>query len=295
MQKSFVTNNLIKAAVSNISQSKNLNILYVKSNTFFDVLLGQIDNICLTELSKVEENVLYSFSYDFFISNNPIEYSDLLPTIKSFHLKDIVLFHSLPDSSIKKEDKFLIRQTFKNSRTISIKDNIKNSWEIPNSIVVKYGIPKLDNLNISLQNKKSVVLLNLEKSRSIDMLYHHIKNYIPDVDMIKDISSYSLEELYNILNQYKVCIDIKSEINCLISIYCGCKTISSANMSESGALVLSDYNNIIEILNKEIGSYSLEESLQNQKTILEKYNFEVFNNSFLSIFNDLIKESFVYE
>lgn len=295
MQKSFVTNNVIKAAISNISQSKNLNILYVKSNTFFDVLLAQIDNICLTELSKVEENVLYSFSYDFFISNNPIEYSDLLPTIKSFHLKDIVLFHSLPDSSIKKEDKFLIRQTFKNSKTISTKDTIKNSWEIPNSIVIKYGIPKRDSLNISSQKKKSVILLNLENSRSIDMLYHHIKNYIPDIDMIKDINNYSLEQLYNFLSQYKICIDIKSEINCLISLYCGCKTVSSANVLESGALVLNDYNNIVEILNKEIESYSLEESLQNQKTILEKYNFEVFNNSFLSIFNDLIKESFVYE
>jgi hypothetical protein len=66
-------------------------------------------------------------------------------------------------------------------------------------------------------------------------------------------------------------------------------------MFESGALVLDDYNNIVEILSKEIESYSLEKSLENQNTILEKYNFQTFNNSFLSIFNDLIKESFVYE
>ena len=295
MQKSFITNNIIKAAISNTSKYKNFNILYTKSNTLFDMLLSQIDGICLTEISKLPENILCSFSYDFFLSNNSIDYSDLLPTIKNFHLKDIVLFHSFPDSSIKKEDKFLIRQTFKNSKTISVKEDIRNSWEIPNSEVIKYGIPKSDRLDISSPIKKSVILLNLEQSRSIDMLYHHIKNYIPNVDMIKDISNSSLEEIYSVLSQYKVCIDIKSEINCLIAIYCGCKTISSANMFESGALVLDDYNNIVEILTKEIESYSLEKSLENQNTILEKYNFQTFNNSFLSIFNDLIKESFVYE
>ena len=113
--------------------------------------------------------------------------------------------------------------------------------------------------------------------------------------MLKDVSSYDILGVSDIISDYKICIDTEFLINCLFAISRGCFTISTlAELKESRhSLVLNDYSKIINIIQDSIKYYDSSNIIEESEYIFDKYSFNLFSEKILSIVDKTKMEAFI--
>lgn len=271
--------------ISNALLDKNINVLYFRHNTLFDILIKEINaTFCHND------DIVKQYYYDMSFSNNLFTYdNDVRTTATVGHIKSLVGIHSAPPPNFKKEDLFLMSNNTRGVHKFFFGEDIANAWRATNSdhiLVTKYGIPLY-----SFEEKRDndILIINLENNPQIELLYNTIIKKFPSTNILKSIdSSITPEIMSKYLHSYKICIDPLHRINALFSASCGCVTITSTGIvSDQNDLIvpIDNYgliNNIIEsLLNNQI---SEETRKNNAQLIGSAYNYDEFKTT---VFNKI--------
>ena len=141
MNKSFPIHNLIRN--SEPVRPNNQTILYNKHNTLFDLCLSACSYVTIVEHISNQET--YFNTYDALCTNNLIDHSRNLDLAKAYHLIDVVFCHEALPDIFKKEDRFLLFNTLRDSRVItttpSASKYLTNYQQ--NAESIEYGIPEI--------------------------------------------------------------------------------------------------------------------------------------------------------
>lgn len=294
---------MINNSIANIAHSiltDYTNILYSHHNSLFDCLFKDLKyNI------YGYNDQAYAHYYDLCIANNFLNYhNDIGILANQSHIKNCLFFHDRPPETFKKEDIALAQQNINKIHKIVFGTNLADSWKMqPDkyTTIIEYGLPQFD---LIPQNRtKSVIILNLNNNQNISMLYQHIKAHIDDCDMLEAIpQNLTIRDIYNILSQYRICIDVSNTINTLVSMCCGCQTITSQSISSlitKNKLIsyITDYSNIVSILQVLLNiNLSDDEREHNQRMLTQLYNYDTFLDQLYKKIQYLKKqEPFIYE
>lgn len=287
MSYSIITNNIIKPIISLSSDSPVIHVLYEKSGSMIDNIIAGCDGLCLIPNQK-DVDLL---SYDLYLTTNPIFYSSYIVNVKQRHIHDLVYFMHDSPSDVKKEDKFLIQDKLSKSNKICKDNNIKTDWHIRDTTpILEYGIPEA---MLSDKQKKSVVVLNTHNNKTIEMIYRDIKHHWPDSLMLSDISDLSYDEIYSILQEYCICIELQDNYNIGVAIANGCRVITNRTSEFNDYTFVSKFNdisNILQNIKDQLNYYENYDNLKASRDITKKYSFSEFSKNIYSIIIDTIRK-----
>jgi len=272
-------------ALYRVLDSKNLNILYKPSNTFFDLILPFLD----IGIYSYHNNYEINYNCDTYMTSSILEHNSVRSNILlKYGIPDTICFHNFVPNKFKKEDLYILKQSCSQSYKIFFDNSIMDSWSIKDkfSYNVGYGIPEV-NITSNINNKKSLVIMNLSNNNNVTTLYQYLKNVLKDCEMITDISSLNYSELLNKLSGFHVFMDHDVLINCIVASYAGCHIITGLPSipGVNGSFNTSDYRSIIENI-KNIIPKSVE---SDKKILLDTYSFDKFSSKFIKCLRDIKK------
>lgn len=286
MNTNILRNIAYKAIVNDITS-----ILYSPANSSFDLIMGNIEDILLSN----KDCDHYSY-YDMYIGSDPLDHiQNTQSKVHNLQILDLLWFHSPPPSNLKIEDLALIKNQL-NKLTVKIfpSANIAAKWGYSDSVtIIPYGLPE-NTLDINKTEK--VVLLNLSNDKGIDQLHTYLKQIVPDIHIINNIKNFqSINELYAILNKYKVCIDIYNSFNILAAINCGCKCITATEQHEEliGVTRILNYQNLASVIESLLNDpMSSEDLLHNTKFLQDHYSIDIFHKNINKIISHTKNKEF---
>lgn len=261
----MICNNITNVAHSIINHQ--INILYNNTNSLFNYLFKSLDyNI------YYYNDIVSSYYYDMMIVNDFLSYHSGGETFShKYHIKPLLFLHGPPPASFKKEDLALVHQNTKKVHKIIFGQNIADLWRFKSDnkyiTIMDYGLPTVDKSN---NRDKSILILNLDNNSNMNRLQEHIKNHIGYCDILDHLPSYwSLNEVCNLLSQYKICIDVSYSINSLIAASCGCQCISPHILPKNKLISsINDFGNIINIIQILLNMNLSEDEREYNKTLL---------------------------
>jgi hypothetical protein len=287
MQATSIVFNIIKAA-SDYEDKPIINLLTDSSYSMFDNQIKQLDKLSLFPLENSNDYI----SYDAILSHNPIGFSSYVQQLYQLHLNSAIYFHHLCPNNFKKEDKFLLKNTLKQSYKIFANEYIMNSWGFetdPQSFVIPYGILSDNEL---ITKTKSVVVLNLNNNPSINTLFQYINNVFNDAVLVNDIQDY---KTYKSIQEAAICVEAESHFNIITAIANGCYVISGLDyLSENGLFSISSYDHILYNIKELLESYNYETAEKNKELIAKKYSYVKFQNLFLDLLDNIRQEPYIY-
>lgn len=271
---------MICNSITNVAHSivnKNINILYSNHNSLFDYLFKTIDyNIYYAN------DVVSVHYYDTIIINDFLSYHSWGQSFSNqYHIKPSLFLHDAPPSSFKKEDIALVHQNTKRVHRIIFGNHLANMWKLqPDKYVtvMDYGLPVFNSAN---KRDKSILIMNLQGNNNSATLHQHIKNHIGDCDILNTLPmSWSLNDICNLLSQYKIFIDLSHTVNSLVAASCGCQCISPHPLPKNKLISsITDYSNIISIIQILLGTnLSDDEREYNKNLLTTMFNYETFIN-----------------
>lgn len=294
----MITNSITHIAHGILNDS--INILYNNHNSLFDNLFKDLDY----NIYGYNDHI-YAYYYDLCISNSFLNYNTVVGAFANkLHIKSCLFFHDVPPPAFKKEDIALAQQNVNKVHKIIFGSDLANSWKmIPDkyTTVIEYGLPTFDSSHTD--RTKCIIILNLENNQNISMLYQHIKSHIDDCYMLNTIPlTWTIADIYSILSQYKICINLSHTINTLIAAGSGCQTITSQQIPRSidkNKLIsyVTDYTNIVSMLQVLLNmNLSNDEREYNQQKLITLFNYDTFRNKLSNTIQNLkTQEIFVYE
>jgi len=282
MANSSVIQNMIQSINTLSLSSPVYNVLYENTNTIFDICINQVDTF--NQIKQIDDNS--NFAYDIYWSNDPANHINVVENIEKLHIHNIIYFRNLSNKNVKKEDKFLIQNRFRSSIQIAQNKNTQADWHMnKNSFILEYGIPKLI-INENLRNS-SILVINTINSKNLTQMFNAIKEYWPDSYMLTNVKKFSYNELCNIMQKYKICIETYDAYNILLAMANGCRVVSTINPDNEDILMIPNYNSIIDHLTKQLIQY--DKNLFNHSDyITTKYCFNKFSTSINNIIQSIL-------
>ena len=259
-------------SIERIKKDFSLNIEYDFTHSLFDRVIESVSWINIFDkqtlgLCKLPTNAC--------IVSNPIEFSQRKTEFQDTIKKYLILFHDRNYGFIKKEDLSIIDSTLKQHKKICFSEKIMG-WGVDSMSYINYGVPNIDTKNA---NKKPVLVLNLNNNTQTNTVYNILKNRFSDIDILNK-NNYSLNELYEKISEYKICIDFDMVFNLLISSACGCYGIGVGQTDHNHIFSIKESNEIPLIVKNILENYTEDKSEKIKENILKLYDFEKFNNAF---------------
>ena len=279
--------------VSNIVNSfllpESKNILYDHHQSVFDLIIKSID-APIIDLESAHADMWYNL----LLTNSPIEYSNNNINIaKSSHINSVVFFHDNVPPQIKREDVLILHQQLSNCTKVVTESSLLAQWlpQDENWLTIEYGIPYIEPL--SEDKTIDFVLFNFKNNQNIINVYNQLKSDCPNSMIINELPE-TIEELYNILDKVKVCIDFDNRINSLVAASRGCFNITSYHNG------LIEYYEQIESISK-LGEllnnclYQIDNNLISKQTefIKQRFPFEIFAKNINDTMVSVSKEAFL--
>ena len=272
---------------------KNIRIIYNDHVSIFDKIFQKLDYYILSESNKLST----CFYYDLKIINNYLPYINNLKSInRKFQLSNLVFFHDYCLPQFKKEDKIILNNTLRNTQKVVFTKSHYENWALDtnSTMFIKYGIPQ-PSIDVWKSKTEDVLILNLRNNAQLTTLFQHIKNQYPNTDIINDVNSFNLEDIYRKISQYKIVIDIDSVINCLVSTVCGCVTLNNQAFDSniSSNIQIMDFRTILVLIKKILESETKPMITENISYILKEYNFNSFETNIDKLVKRIKSEPFV--
>ena len=284
---SLITKNIVHNTVNNTVQ----NIIYNKHNSFFDLIINSLE-YNFFDFSNKDTTGL---NFNLLIGNEPISFSqnDII-LAKNLHINSLVFFHNPPQKKFKKEDCIILKNNISSSYKVLTTNELVGAW-LPSDnrwSVIDYGIVDPGPIDYQIKNK-NILILNINNNPNIDQIFQTLKQYHQDIDILNSMPK-NLEDLYSLLENYRICIDFENLINALTASVLQCYCITSYFCPH-----LSYYTHIknIEDINNCISN--IENSIDNKKLIdqkdkiLEIFSFDNFNKRLSLLMYSITKEKFL--
>lgn len=284
--RSLPVSNIVNSLI--FPQSKN--VLYDSHHSVFDLIMKSL------EIAIVDINYAHSdMWYNVLVSNNPIEFTTRhINVSKSSHINSVIFFHDTIPKQLKREDILILHQQISNCIKICTDSTLLSSW-LPQDDkwkTVNYGIPYID--PISKEKTIDFIVLNFNNNQNIINVYDKLKNSVSTNSLILNQLPEDLEQLYDILDKTKVCIDFEKRINSLIAASRGCFNITSYdnNLIEYYETIdnLSIIDNILTNCLHQIDQNKIQKQID---IIKEKFQFEIFAKNIEDIIISTSQEVFL--
>jgi hypothetical protein len=285
----MTTNTVANIVYSAINKADCVNVMYQKHNSAFDLILDAL-NFNLFD----NKNIPAGIYPNLYVSNDPINFSQYdIHKSNENHINSIVFFHDGPLPQFKKEDILILKQHIQKKYKILLNSELVKKW-LPSDnkwSVIDYGIPDLGSINT--QKNNNAVLLNINNNRMVASVYEAIQKYIPKTLVLNTLPK-DIDELYSILQDSIICVDLENNINSLVAAVCECVIIASydnTNLPYSLKIDrLDNIHNMIKIILNNIDQKQLQEQ---KKLVLDSYPFDLFAHRISSLFNSVAKEKFI--
>jgi len=279
-------NNIFYNHKRKISHS-NTNILYEKTHSFFDAAIFSDSSHSLLPIiindnnQYLIENIFYSGLW----INDIIQFSQKIPAYANFYTDYILAIHSAPSSLFKREDLMILKKNI-NQYPFVCFGEFKNTWPMENITYIPYGVK---NPGASYTKSKDILVINQKKQKQTDILYQYLKQQYALTDILHSAPS-DINEVHNILSQYKVCIDIDNYYNLLVANACGCIGITALQSNDADIISVNNSNKIFHIINNLIieNDYN---KISNQT--IEKYSWEMFCSNMRDYGNKVLNKEFI--
>jgi hypothetical protein len=266
-------------------------ILNINNSIFKTVINNNaINNLNLINSSKnIEElNNIYSlFNVHIYIATDYIQHSNARGIHKKYHIKELLLLTDTPEPLLKREDLMLLSERLGDAQKIIIgSESIRSSWSFIKN--ADYIIPGIPEYSLSTKNRDNICILynNQSSSKKIcDILFQKF----PELKIISTFDNYN--SLMEILNSYKVCVNLNSCIDSLYSLYAGCSVISDIKAYDYEQ-TYENVDHIIELISQELSNFKIKHKIDIHNNLMQKYNNETFINNISNLISKYIKEPF---
>lgn len=308
MYLSFVNGNILQKF-----SKDRYNIVYYPQNNLFDYSLMLNDDYNyfifgnnqkdyhMPNIIDLPQSYISLYNYNLSMTNNIIGYTT--NNLKQFHLNTIIFTHSYKPHYIKKEDALLINKRLTRETKVFFSQKSKESWGLSdNAHIVKYGIPQIFSNQTKQKDRKDVLVLNYENMPHNQQLCQAIKSEGYSCDIASSCTETSLEDINNMFNQYKICIDLADHniFNLMCAIAAGCYSISIKTpmlqneyssvggllLVDSIASVVSQIKNVIDLANDKSREQYAHEALNT-------FNYDTFKNSMKTLITRANSETFL--
>jgi len=196
---------------------------------------------------------------------------------------------------LKKEDQYLLFNYIKNYALFSFVPEL--SINSNNINYINYGFNNVP-FNETKNRKIDALIVYRGSSRSAEILRTMILQQLPHIKV--DILDYSIlkssQSIIETLSNTKVCIDLASYYNVLLSVSCGCYGITKTQYNANNEFVqgVQDMGQISEIVNHIITNKYSDTYIESaQKYIEINYPYETFKSSIINIFQNLVNSAII--
>lgn len=271
MQNSCITHNILESVYHKIDPNRISNILYDWNNTLFDLIF------CGNPDLHINDQQNPNIGYVAYWTNNPISYTSIADNIKSLHVHDIIYYRDSPSANIKKEDKFLLQNKFVRSTQVCRNSDIGSLWTINNVLPLEYGVPDMsDRIDYTQNRDGSVVIINTQKLKSINILYKYIQQYWPNATMIENIPDTGLDGIIDIIKNYKICIAAEDSYNIVFGAAAGCVVLSNKHIDGVPYHEFIDVPSLLDGINSNIKTYDNDIRQNIATNLIKHYDIAIF-------------------
>lgn len=264
-----------------LANKKNilLNIKYFSTNNWYDYFLSEIDDCYFLDSSVIEQ---YMIPYGLTIINNPIDVAENLARYKSSYANKIIFIHGSPPFMLKKEDLYLINKEISRYKIYSFIPQIQDRF--PSAEYISYGFDPNNCQSTAKDRPIDISILHHDNIKQVNSLKNLLSKKYSSVEIIHTTSYKNTSTILNQLNKTKICIDLSSAYNNLLSISCGCCCITNA-LPQDNRFIYSivDVNDIYSIIDKILEKYDESYILEAQSYITNKYKYDTFKQKMHSI------------
>jgi hypothetical protein len=241
------------------------------------------------------------YNYNLSITSNVLGYTT--NNVKNFHVNSLIFTHSHKPEHIKKEDSVLMDQRLLNEHKIFFSESTRQSWRLTkNTYVYKYGVPKVFEKNTEYNDRKNVLILDIENTTYSKHVYQLLKSSGIDADILNKFDG-NIAEINNLLNQYKICIDLAEHnvVNLLCGIGAGCYGITIKNplffenyKDVGGLEFINNIDSMIPTINRILQNPQANQlATDNSIKIKNEYDYSVFETKTKSIIEQANTEAFI--
>ena len=281
------TNKLIENTlytINRVSLDYPCNILYEKHNSFFDRamdLTHELFNTIDTESTHLIDHIPYSAVW----INQHIQSLITKYNIPGTHR--IVAIHDSINKLVKKEDIDLMRNSLMLFDPIVFDQD--PTYNISHMHRINYGVPIPTEEHLFPHKDKDIVVINTRRNPMGYSLRVHLKNHYPNIDIIEDISL-SIDKLYTILSQYKLCVDLDDYYSLLLAGAVGCHGITAVASYDDSIHKVTDLSQLINKIQSLLAVTEQQEAKMISDKILAKYDFNHFLHSIKTYITKLYME-----
>lgn len=280
-------NKQIKNILYTYKRSKNksgYNMLYDMHKSFFDAAMFSLNPNILIALPINDDSVdfLQVFFYSLLWVNDPIEFSHNIPYYSEFFTKTIISIHSTPSKLFKKEDLNIIKNRL-DTYDILCFDQNPSAWQLDDIVKINYGIPDPKEF-LSTPKTKDILIINTKQNKQSQLLYQYLKSTYPNTDMLENIPN-DIENIFNIISKYKVCIGLEDYYNLIVCNACGCYCLTSIESYDKNIITVQNYEDMLRLLPELLNKSDYDKVSQ---SVLSKYDWNEFNTNIQKYINDII-------
>ena len=194
----------------------------------------------------------------------------------------VIFIHDNIIGRLKKEDQYILLNSIKDYSIYSFVPEIYNCAEIK---YIKYGFPNSAK-KVSIDRSIDVLILYNTEKKPAETLFQAIKQTIPKTDIVCTKNIMSNDMAINLFNNTKLCIDMSSYYNLLMSVSCGCIGVTP-NKSYDPDFIFSvdSINSIIKIAPDLVKLHNDQYIETTQKYISNNFSYTNYINNINFIFD----------
>lgn len=222
-----------------------------------------------------------------YISSNYLNHFQNKSLLNTYHVQDFVVFLNPPIKLLKKEDIILIKNRLERTKKIFISKEISDCWSTIDGEIIEPGIRPID---INTSTRKDIIILSPINDPSTIKIHRSLQTKYNNIQVISSINSYN--EIMDILNEYKICINMGVCIDSIYAIAAGCKTICRSKINNE----VYDYESIDhlkQIIDSSISNYNIKEQADISSKILNSYKYDEFEKQISKYIALTIMEPFL--
>lgn len=276
--------------VMRLSNRLKFNIILDIKNSIFRSLIQDMDfvNFIVSNDESSTNRICSLFNINGYIASDYISHSQKQSIFQGCHIKDMILILEPPMTLLKREDVILLADRLSDTKKIGIDSAIVDKW--PSSIIdistVSIGIKDRE---LNKDKRKPLVILSdgSQFAQKISMILH--RKYA-DLKILQSFDDY--DKSIDILNEYKVCLNIGLIIDSLFAMSAGCKVISSQSIRPD-IETYKDIEHLLSLLDYHIENYDFKKQKTVAKKLIKESDYETFSKSFKNTISTYFMEPFI--
>ena len=283
----YPNHNVIDGIYRHYKKLKPSVAINFQNNIFSSTLINNQDCSFIAIKNLKEISKIYNlFNINAYITSDYISHSQQRDIHKQYHIKEILLLTDSPLSLLKKEDLILLVEKLDDTHKIVVGSKIVPSWNfLTESTTLEPGIPEY---SLNTESRQPAIIISDDSNTSKRICKILFEKY-PNIKILKTFDDYS--KTMEILNSYKVCVNLNSPIDNLYALYAGCSVVSNKSLY-SYETAYESIEHISQLIKQKTETFNIQEQKDIHYHLKQQYDFQEFSANIINLISKYIKEPF---